>query len=231
VEVLEKKRLVHAHCYRADEILMLLRLADEQGFKIQTLQHVLEGYKVADEIKAHGAGASTFSDWWAYKMEAYDAIPYNAALMTRRGVMVSINSDSDELMRHLNTEAAKGVKYGGLTDEEALAMITINPAKQLKIDHLVGSIEKGKTADLVLFDKHPLSSFARVQKVFIDGLEYFDVARDQKMREEEAALKAKLSAEFEAEKKRDTPASKPAKAKPAASKIADKAVVQAGGSN
>ena len=131
VEILEGERLVHAHCYRQDEILQLLRLAEEFGFRIATLQHVLEGYKVANEIAAHGAGASTFSDWWGYKVEAYDAIPYNAALMTERGILVSINSDSAEEARHLNQEAAKTVKWGGMTEEQALRMITINPAIQL----------------------------------------------------------------------------------------------------
>ncbi|HYK63385.1 MAG TPA: amidohydrolase family protein, partial [Patescibacteria group bacterium] len=164
VEVLEGKRFVHAHCYRSDEILMLLRVADEFGFKIRTLQHVLEGYKVAKEIAEHGAGASTFSDWWAYKLEAFDAIPYNAALMTRKGVVVSLNSDSAELMRHLNDEAAKTMKYGGLNETEALSLITINPAKQLAIDNRVGSIEVGKDADLAIFDKHPLSNFAKVEQ-------------------------------------------------------------------
>ena len=138
VEILEGKRLVHAHSYRADEILMLIRLADEMGFKIATFQHVLEGYKVADEIAAHGAGASTFSDWWAYKVEAEDAIPYNAAIMHKRGVLVSINSDSAEHARRLNTEAAKSMHWGGLTEDEALAFVTINPAKQLRIDSRVG---------------------------------------------------------------------------------------------
>jgi imidazolonepropionase-like amidohydrolase len=178
VEVLEGKRFVHAHCYRADEILMLLRVADEFGFKIRTLQHVLEGYKVAKEIAEHGAGASTFSDWWSYKVEAYDAIPYNAAIMARKGVVVSLNSDSAELMRHLNTEAAKVMKYGGMTEEEALAMVTINPAKQLAIDNRVGSIETGKDADLVLYDKNPLSNYTKVQKVWIDGSQYFDRDKD-----------------------------------------------------
>ncbi len=178
VEVLEGKRHVHAHCYRADEILMLLRVADEFGFKIRTLQHVLEGYKVAKEIAAHGAGASTFSDWWSYKVEAFDAIPYNAAIMHKKGVLVSLNSDSAELMRHLNTEAAKVVKYGGVTEEEALAMVTINPAKQLGIDTRVGSIEVGKDADLVLYDKNPLSNYAKVQRVWIDGSPYFDRDKD-----------------------------------------------------
>lgn len=192
VEVLEGKRLVHAHCYRADEILMLLRLADEYGFKIRTLQHVLEGYKVAKEIAAHGAGASTFSDWWSYKVEAYDAIPYNAAIMVRKGVLVSLNSDSAELMRHLNTEAAKTMKYGGLSETEALSLITINPAKQLEIDHLVGSIEPGKQADLVLYDKHPLSNYAKVQKVLIDGEIYFDRDKDLSERAAKEARKKML---------------------------------------
>ena len=178
VEVLEGKRLVHAHCYRADEILMLIRLADEMGFKIATLQHVLEGYKVAKEIAAHGAGASTFSDWWGYKIEAEDAIPYNAALMHQKGVLVSINSDSAEHARRLNTEAAKTMKWGGLSQDEALAMVTINPAKQLRIDNKVGSIEVGKDADVVVWTAHPLSSFALADRVYIDGILYHDREAD-----------------------------------------------------
>lgn len=178
VEVLEGKRYVHAHCYREDEILMLLRVAKEFGFKVRTLQHVLEGYKVADEIAASGAGASTFSDWWAYKVEAYDAIPYNAAIMTRRGVLVSINSDDAEEATHLNQEAAKSIRYGGLSREEALKMITINPAIQLGIDKRVGSIDVGKDADLVIYNHDPLSAYAVVQKTLIDGRVYFDRARD-----------------------------------------------------
>jgi imidazolonepropionase-like amidohydrolase len=182
VEVLDGKRLVHVHCYRQDEILMILRLADEIGFKVRTLQHVLEGYKVADEIAAHGVGASTFSDWWSYKIEAFDAIPYNAALMAKRGVLVSLNSDSAELMRHLNTEAAKAIKYGGVSEDEALAMITINPARQLMIDQRVGSIEPGKDADLAIYDGSPLSNFSKVEKVLIDGEIYFDREQDLKRR-------------------------------------------------
>ncbi len=184
VEVLEGKRYVHAHCYRQDEILMLIRVADEMGFKIRTFQHVLEGYKVAKEIAAHGAGASTFSDWWSYKIEAYDASPYNAAIMEKKGVVVSLNSDSDELARHLNLEAAKTMRYGGLSENEALAMVTINPAKQLGIDDKVGSIEVGKSADLVLFDKDPLSNFSMAQKVWIDGHQYFDREKDIETRPE-----------------------------------------------
>jgi imidazolonepropionase-like amidohydrolase len=206
VEVLEGKRLVHAHCYRADEILMLLRVADDYGFKICTLQHVLEGYKVAKEIAAHGAGASTFSDWWAYKLEAFDAIPYNAAIMMRKGIIVSLNSDSDELMRHLNDEAAKTIKYGGLNETEALSLITINPAKQLKIDKRVGSIEVGKDADLTIFDKHPLSNYAKVEKVFIDGQMYFDRSSDLAERPERDTEKKKLLDKEKEEQKKNGPA-------------------------
>lgn len=205
VEVLEGKRYVHAHCYRSDEILMLMRVADEMGFKIRTFQHVLEGYKVAKEIAAHGAGASTFSDWWAYKIEAYDATPYNAAIMTRKGVIVSLNSDSDELQRHLNLEAAKTMRYGGLTETEALSMVTINPAKQLGIDDKVGSIEVGKSGDLVLFDKHPLSNYSKVLNVWIDGHEYFDRDKDFEMRKElEQKKKALMDKEKAAASKAET---------------------------
>src|ERR1017187_4839338 len=205
-EVLEGKRFVHAHCYRADEILMLLRVADDYGFKIRTLQHVLEGYKVAEEIAASGTGASTFSDWWAYKIEAYDAIPYNAALMQKKGVVVSLNSDDEELMRHLNDEAAKTMKYGGLNETEALSLVTINPAKQLMIDNRVGSIEVGKDADLTIFDKHPLSNYAKVEKVFIDGQLYFDRASDLADRPERETEKKKLMDKEKEEQKKNAPA-------------------------
>ena len=188
VEVLEGKRYVHAHCYREDEILMLLRVAKEFGFRVQTFQHVLEGYKVADEIAAAGTGASTFSDWWAYKVEAYDAIPYNAALMTRRGVLVSINSDDAAEATHLNQEAAKSIHYGGLTPDEALKLVTLNPAIQLGIDKRVGSIDVGKDADLAIYNHDPLSAYAVVQKTLIDGRIYFD-------REKEIAGRASLEKE------------------------------------
>ena len=180
VEILEGKRLVHAHSYRADEILMLIRLAEEMGFKIATFQHVLEGYKVAKEIAAHGAGASTFSDWWGYKIEAVDAIPHNAAIMVRKGVLVSINSDSAEHARRLNTEAAKSIKWGGLTEDEALALVTINPAKQLRIDSRVGSLEAGKDADVAVWNHHPLSSYAIVERTYIDGTLYYDRLAEQR---------------------------------------------------
>lgn len=193
-EVLEGKRYVHAHCYRADEILMLIRIADDYGFKIRTFQHVMEGYKVAKEIAAHGAGASTFSDWFGFKMEVFDATAYNAAIMEQKGVVVSLNSDSEngELMGRLNTEAAKAMKYGGVSREKALAMVTINPAKQLGVDNRVGSIEVGKDADLVIYDKDPLSDFSKVQKVLIDGRQYFDRDNDISQRARKDAEKQKL---------------------------------------
>jgi len=192
VEVLEGKRYVHAHCYRADEILMLINLADEFGFKVKTFQHVLEGYKVAKEIARHGAGASIFADFWGYKIEAYDAIPYNAAILTRAGVVVSMNSDSDERARRLNIEAAKAMRYGDLSEEEALKLVTLNPAIQLGIQNRVGSIEVGKDADLAIWTAHPLSVYARVDTTFVDGEIFFDrqqdLARRSQLEKERAQL-------------------------------------------
>jgi imidazolonepropionase-like amidohydrolase len=176
VEVLEGKRLVHCHAYRADEILMMLDVAKDFGFRIASFQHVLEGYKVADEIAAANAGASTFADNWAYKLEAFDAIPHNAALMAERGVRVSINSDSDERARRLYQEAAKAMHYGGVSEEEALRMITLNAAWQLGIDKQVGSIEVGKDADLAIFNGHPFAPASRVEMTLIDGRVFFDRA-------------------------------------------------------
>jgi len=217
VEVLEGKRYVHAHCYRQDEILMLLRVAKEFGFKVRTFQHVLEGYKVADEIAAAGSGASTFSDWWAYKVEAYDAIPYNAALMTKRGVIVSINSDDAEEATHLNQEAAKSMKFGGLSHDEALKLVTLNPAIQLGIDKRVGSIDPGKDADLTIYNHDPLSAYAVVQKTLIDGRVYFDRQRDLAERanlEKEKKTLLDKEKKAAAEKKPETPAAKPEEKKP-----------------
>ena len=234
VEVLEGKRYVHAHCYREDEILMLLRVAKEFGFKVRTLQHVLEGYKIADEIAAAGVGASTFSDWWAYKMEAYDAIPYNTALMTRRGVVVSVNSDDAAEATHLNQEAAKAIKFGGLSHDEALKLVTINPAIQLGIDKRVGTIDVGKDADLVIYNHDPLSAYAVVQKTLIDGRVYFDREKDlagraalekekkdllekaKKKQEEEKKAGAKKPDDKKAEEK------KPDEKKPEEKKIEEK---------
>jgi imidazolonepropionase-like amidohydrolase len=178
VDVLDGKVLVHAHCYRSDEILMLIKVAEEEGFKIRTFQHVLEGFKVAREIAQHGAGGSTFSDWWAYKLEAHDAIPYNAAVMASKGVRVSLNSDSNELARRLYWEAAKAVKYGGVAEDEALRMVTAHPAWQLGIDKHVGTLEVGKDADLAIFSAHPFAPDARVEMTLVEGTVVFDRERD-----------------------------------------------------
>ena len=213
VEVMEGKRYVHAHCYRADEILMLIRVANEFGFKVRTFQHVLEGYKIADEIAASGAGGSTFSDWWAYKMEAFDAIPYNAALMTERGVIVSVNSDDAQEARQLNQEAAKSMKNGGLSANDALKLITLNPAIQLGIDARAGSIDVGKDADLAIYNHDPLSVYAVVQKTLIDGQVYFDRQRDiagrATLAEEKQALLDKEKKAAEAKKAEENPEKKP----------------------
>lgn len=192
VEILDGRRLVHCHSYRQDEILMLLRLAEEFGFQIGTLQHVLEGYKVAELVAAHGAGASSFSDWWAYKIEVMDATPYNGALLHRAGVLVSFNSDSSELARRMNTEASKAMRYGGLTAEEALAFVTINPAKQLRIDGRTGSLEAGKDADFVLWSAHPLSAYARCEETWVDGVRRFDLESDRLERERIASERTRL---------------------------------------
>jgi imidazolonepropionase-like amidohydrolase len=191
-DILRGKLLVHSHCYRADEILMLMNVADEFGWKVLAFQHVLEGYKVAKEMAAHGAGGSTFSDWWAYKIEAYDAIPGNAAIMHHKGVVTSVNSDSADLARRLYQEAAKTIKYGGLTDEEALRFITLNPAKQLKMDHRIGSIDVGKDGDLAIFNANPFSIYARVEMTLIEGEVYFDRKEDLKRRETIAKEKKEL---------------------------------------
>jgi imidazolonepropionase-like amidohydrolase len=178
VEVMEGKRFVHSHCYVSDEILMLMQVADEFGFKVRTLQHVLEGYKVASEIARHGAMGSTFTDFWGYKMEAYDAIPYNAAIMTRHGIVTTVNSDSDERARRLNIEAAKTMRYGGLTEEEALRLVTLNSAIQLGIDNRTGSIDTGKDADIVVWNTNPLSVYSHPELTFVDGELLFDRQAD-----------------------------------------------------
>ena len=180
-DILSGDIIVNCHSYRADEILMLMRVLEDFGVDRVTFQHVNEGFKIAPELAAfgsEGAGASIFADWWAYKFEVYYSTAYNAAILTRNGVLTSINSDSGELNRHLYHEAGKSQKYGGLTDDEALALITINPAKQLGIGDRVGSIEVGKDGDLAIFDQHPLSIYAVPQKTIVDGTVYFDIDRD-----------------------------------------------------
>lgn len=191
-EILAGERLVHIHSYRQDEILMFARLSQQHGFRVGSFTHILEGYKVADVLAEIGAGASTFADWWAFKMEVYDAIPYNAALMQRQGVLTSLNSDSDELARRLNTEAAKAVKYGGVGPSEALAMVTLNPARQIGVGERIGSIEPGKDADLVLWSAPPLSSFARVERTLIDGRSFYSRELDAQLRRRDAAERDRL---------------------------------------
>lgn len=182
VEILEGKRHIHTHSYVASEILMLMQVADEMGFKVNTYTHILEGYKVATEMKAHGASVSTFADWWGFKMEVNDAIPTNTCLMHEQGLLVSVNSDDPGLLRRLNQEAAKSTMYCDMDEHEALKMVTINPAKQLKIDDKVGAIAAGKQADFVLWDAEPLSVYAMVQQTWIEGARYFDRQQDLAMR-------------------------------------------------
>ena len=216
-EILAGKRLIHCHSYRQDEILMLLRLAEEFNFRIGTFQHVLEGYKVADLIAKHGAGASTFSDWWAYKMEVMDAVPFNGAMMHDVGVVVSFNSDSDEMARRMNMEAAKAMKYGDCTAVEALKFVTLNPAKQLRIDKRVGSLEVGKDGDFVIWSGEPLSSFSVADSTWIEGACYYDRANERVLRERDLKLRARLLelAVAEGEKSGNIKTVEPAKVDPA----------------
>ncbi|MEO1528926.1 MAG: amidohydrolase family protein [Planctomycetota bacterium] len=195
-EILQQKRWIHCHSYRQDEIVALLDLLDKFKITIGTLQHILEGYKVADRMREHGAMASAFSDWWAYKFEVYDAIPDNGAIMHDAGIVVSFNSDDRELARHLNTEAAKAVKYGGVSPDEALKFVTLNPAKQLRIEDRVGSIEPGKDADLVLWSAPPLSTLARCEQTWVDGRLMFSLENDRKLRDRDAAWRAFLIAQI-----------------------------------
>ncbi|MFD2247131.1 amidohydrolase family protein [Pontibacter ruber] len=184
VEILNDKRFITCHSYVQSEINMMMKVADQMGFKVNTFTHILEGYKVADKMREHGAGGSTFADWWAYKMEVKDAIPQNAGLMNKMGVVTAINSDDAEMARRLNQEAAKSVKYAGMSEEEALKMVTLNPAKLLHLDNRMGSIKTGKDADVVLWNNHPLSIYARAEKTFVDGIAYYDLERDTQMREQ-----------------------------------------------
>jgi imidazolonepropionase-like amidohydrolase len=196
--ILQGKINIHSHCYRTDEIIMLMNLAKEFGVKVHTFQHTLEGYRVAKEIAEHGANASILPDWWAYKAEAYEGIPGNAAIMMRRGINVSIHSDSNEAARHFYMEAAKLIKYGDLTEEEALRLVTLNPALQLGLEKRIGSIDVGKDADLVIFNGHPFSVYSRPEMTFIEGEVYFDRKADLARREQIVKEKREL---IEREKK------------------------------
>ena len=191
-EIIRSERFITCHSYVQSEINMLMHVADSMGFKINTFTHILEGYKVADKMLQHGVGASTFSDWWAYKFEVNDAIPYNAALMTKMGLVVAINSDDAEMGRRLNQEAAKGIKYGGMTEEEAWKMVTLNPAKLLHLDDRMGSVKVGKDADLVLWSDNPLSIQAKVEKTMIEGVFYYEASTENLMRASNQKEKARI---------------------------------------
>ena len=201
VEIMNKKRFITCHSYVQPEITYTMRVAEKYGFRINTFTHILEGYKVADKMKAHGANASTFSDWWAYKMEVQDAIPYNAAIMQKVGLNVCINSDDAEMARRLNQEAAKSVKYGGMSEDDAFKMVTLNPAKALHVDDKVGSIKVGKDADLVLWSDNPLSIYARAEKTMVDGIIYYDIERDALLRQQIKTERARLINKMLSEKK------------------------------
>ena len=202
-EILESKRFITCHSYVQSEINMLMHVADSMHFRLNTFTHILEGYKVADKMKKHGAGASTFSDWWAYKYEVREAIPYNAALMSKQGITVAINSDDAEMGRRLNQEAAKGVKYGGMSEEEAWKMVTLNPAKLLHLDERMGSLATGKDADIVIWSDNPLSIYAEVEKTFVDGICYYDKVEDQKKLKEMAAERTRIIERMSADEGKD----------------------------
>ncbi|MCF6406709.1 amidohydrolase family protein [Chitinophaga filiformis] len=210
VEILNSKRFITCHSYVQSEINMLMHVADTFHFHVNTFTHILEGYKVADKMKQHGAGAGTFADWWAYKMEVQDAIPYNATIMQRVGVNVAINSDDAEMARRLNQEAAKSIKYGNMTEEEALKLVTLNPAKLLHVDTHVGSIKAGKDADLVLWSDNPLSIYAKADKTLVDGIVYFDREKDLELRQRISAERNRLVLKMLGEKKKGTPTQKAA---------------------
>jgi imidazolonepropionase-like amidohydrolase len=209
VEIMNKQRFITCHSYVQSEITAAMRVADKLGFSFNTFTHILEGYKVADKMKAHGAAASTFSDWWNYKMEVLDAIPANAAIMQKVGLNVAINSDDAEMARRLNQEAAKSIKYAGMSEEDALKMVTLNPAKMLHVADKVGSIKTGKDADIVLWTDNPLSIYAKAQTTIVDGAVYFDRAKDADLRKQMATEKNRLIQKMISEKKAGAPMAPP----------------------
>ena len=205
VEILNNKRFITCHSYVQSEINMAMHVADQMGYKYNTFTHILEGYKVADKMKAHGANASTFSDWWNYKMEVQDAIPYNAAIMHKVGLNVAINSDDAEMARRLNQEAAKIVKYGGVSEEDALKMVTLNPAKMLHVEDKVGSLKVGKDGDVVLWSDNPLSIYAKSLYTIVDGTIYFDRAKDEQLRSLVDTERARIIKKMNSEKRSGAP--------------------------
>ncbi|MGF1532858.1 MAG: amidohydrolase family protein [Bernardetiaceae bacterium] len=214
LEIINSKRFISCHSYVQSEITMLMRVAEQFGFRVNTFTHILEGYKVADKMKAHGVGASSFADWWAYKFEVYEAIPYNPALMHEQGLVVAINSDDAEMGRRLNQEAAKVVKYGGVSEEEAWKMVTLNPAKLLHLDDRMGSIKVGKDGDVVLWSDHPLSIYAQAQLTLIDGKVYFDRKADQERRAYVQAERQRLTTQMLKAKSEGKPTQKPSRRPP-----------------
>jgi imidazolonepropionase-like amidohydrolase len=209
VEILNNQRFITCHSYVQSEINTAMKVAEQMGYRINTFTHILEGYKVADKMKAHGANASTFSDWWNYKMEVQDAIPYNAAIMHRVGMNVAINSDDAEMARRLNQEAAKIVKYGGVSEEDALKMVTLNPAKMLRVDDRVGSLRSGKDGDVVVWNEHPLSIYAKPLYTIVDGIIYFDRAKDEQMQKIVDGERNRLVKKLVGEKRTGTPMQSP----------------------
>jgi imidazolonepropionase-like amidohydrolase len=205
VEIMNKKRFITCHSYVQTEITYAMRVGEKYGFPFNTFTHILEGYKVADKMKAHGANVSTFSDWYMYKAEVQDAIAYNASIMHKVGLNVCINSDDAEMARRLNQEAAKVVKYGGVSEEDALKMVTLNPAKALHIENKVGSIKAGKDADIVLWSDNPLSIYAVAEKTIVDGIVYFDRTKDAATRKTITAERARLIQKMLGDKKNGAP--------------------------
>lgn len=191
-EILNNERFITCHSYVQSEINMLMHVADKLGFKVNTFTHILEGYKVADKMAARNVGGSTFSDWWAYKYEVIDAIPYNGALMNNEGVVVAFNSDDAEMARRLNQEAAKAVLYGGVPEEEAWKFVTLNPAKLLHLDDRIGSVKVGKDADVVLWSDHPMSVYAKAEQTYVDGIKFFDREKDKEMQAEVRKERSRL---------------------------------------
>jgi imidazolonepropionase-like amidohydrolase len=208
-EIINKKRFITCHSYLQSEINMLMHVADSFHFKVNTFTHILEGYKVADKMKLHGVGASTFADWWAYKFEVMEAVPHNAALMTKMGITVAINSDDAEMGRRLNQESAKAMKYGGLSEEEAMKLCTLNPAKLLHLDQQMGSIKVGKDADVVLWTDHPLSIYAKAEKTIVDGKILYDLQSNEQLQQAQRAERQRILAKMLDAKKSGAATEKP----------------------
>jgi imidazolonepropionase-like amidohydrolase len=213
-EILNKKRFITCHSYVQSEINMLMHVGDSMGFQVNTFTHILEGYKMADKMKARNIYASTFSDWWAYKVEVQYAIPYNAAIMYNMGITVCLNSDDAEMERRLNQEAGKVVKYGNVPEQDAFKMVTLNPSMALHLDKRMGSIKVGKDGDVVLWTDNPLSVYAKVDKTIIEGVVYYDAEKDKKLRDDIRKERARLIQKMIAEKTGGAPVQKPIMKKP-----------------